>query len=421
MYQKRNFTCQKKVKPLSYYEVKQAKLKAKDYFLADGQGLFLRIKPTGAKSWVFQYKPPHSGNRTKIGFGRYPAASLADAREKRREALELLAKGIDPPKHWEKQAQQARLNNDNTLERVTRQWFAIKKTQVTPGHADDIIRSLENHILPTLGKTPITDIKAPATIDVLKIAASSGKLEMVKRIAQRLNEVMTYAVNTGLIDANPLSGIRAAFKAPVKENYPTLKPGELPELMKALNVATIRLVTRCMIEFQLHTMVRPNEAAGARWDEIDLENNLWTISAERMKMKRPHTVPLSPQVIALLRVMRPISGASDYIFPSDRDPKKHANKETANVALKRMGFKGRLVAHGLRSLASTTLNEKRFDADIIEAALAHVDGSVRGVYNRAEYLERRRVMMAWWSGHIEKAATGNMSLAAGTKALKAVN
>ena len=158
--------------------------------------------------------------------------------------------------------------------------------------------------------------------------------------------------------------------------------------------------------------VRPSEAAGARWDEIDIEAELWTIPEERMKKKRSHTVPLTPQALALLEVIRPLNGRSEYIFRGDRQFNKPTNSSTANMALKRMGYKDILVAHGLRALASTTLNEQGFDPDLIEACLAHVDkNEVRAAYNRAEYIERRREVMCWWSSHIEKAAEGNLSLA----------
>jgi integrase len=232
---------------------------------------------------------------------------------------------------------------------------------------------------------------------------------------------MVYAVNTGLIENNPLAGIGKAFQTPVKQHLPTLKPEELPTLIKALSFASIKTTTRCVIEWQLHTMVRPSEAAGMCWDEIDFDNSLWNIPAERMKSKKDHTVPLSAQALDLLEIMKPISQRSKYVFPSDRSLKKHTNSSTANMALKRMGFDNQLVAHGLRSIASTTLNEEGFDPDIIEAALAHIGkNEVRNAYNRAMYLKRRKPMMQWWSDHIEKAATGNMSLS-GQKGLKVVN
>jgi integrase len=221
---------------------------------------------------------------------------------------------------------------------------------------------------------------------------------------------MTYSANVGLIESNPLTGILKAFEAPKKQHYPTIKPEELPKLMADLSYSTLRLVTRLLIEWQLHTMVRSNEAATAKWADIDVEKACWRIPGDVMKMNKPHVVPLTPQTLAILERIKPVSADNDYIFPADRDLKGHANRESANMALKRIGYKNKLVAHGLRSLASTTLNEQGFDADVIESALAHVDkNEVRRAYNHAEYLERRRVMMAWWSEHIEQAQTGKLN------------
>ncbi len=167
-------------------------------------------------------------------------------------------------------------------------------------------------------------------------------------------------------------------------------------------------------------MTRPAEASSTRWEEIDLESKIWTIPPERMKKRREHRIPLTEQALLLLETMQPISGHREFVFPSDRDPKKPCNSQTANMALKRVGFAGRLVSHGLRSLASTTLNEQGFEADLIEAALAHVDDNqIISAYNRTDYLERRIPMMTWWSGHIEEAAKGSLSVT-GTKQLRGV-
>ncbi len=398
-------------KPLTNTEVKQAKPKDKEYNLADGNGLALRIKPNGSKYWIFNYSRPYTKKRANMGFGTFPDVSLADARHKREAARKLLAKDIDPKEHRDQQEQKKRHAHNNTLEHLAGQWFEIKKSQITFSYANDIWGSLERHIFPSLGKLALHKLTAPKAIDTLKPVAAKGSLETVKRLCQRLNEIMVWAVNSGLLETNPLAGIGKAFQSPQKRNMPTLRPEQLPDLMRTLTTASIKLTTRCLIEWQLHTMTRPSEAAGARWEELNLDKALWNIPAERMKKSRPHSVPLSPQALALLDVMRPISEHRKYIFPADRNPSRHTNESTANVALKRMGFAGSLVAHGLRALASTTLNEQGFDADVIEAALAHIDkNEVRSAYNRAEYLERRRVMMCWWSEHIEQAATGNMSL-----------
>lgn len=398
-------------KPLTNTEVKQAKAKEKPYKLFDGAGLVLKVRVNGSKSWLFMYKKPFVTKRAELVFGMYPSISLAEARELRTTANELLSKDIDPKEHKDALNRQQQETLSNTFEQVAANWFQVKKTEISADYAKDLWRSLELHIFPALGKHPISKITAPLTIDVIKPIAAKGSLETVKRLTQRLNEIMNYAVNTGLIHASPLTGIKAAFKKPEKNNMPTLTPDQLPELMKTISYASIKIVTRCLIEWQLHTMVRPSEAAGAKWSEIDLENNQWLIPAERMKKKRDHTVPLTEQTIELLERLQPISGHREYLFPADRDPKKHANESTANAALKRMGYHKKLVAHGMRALASTTLNEQGFDADVIEAALAHVDkNEVRRAYNRAEYLERRRKLMYWWSEHIEQAQAGKLNI-----------
>lgn len=208
---------------------------------------------------------------------------------------------------------------------------------------------------------------------------------------------MIYAVNTGLLDANPASGIGMAFEKPKKQNMPTLRPEELPKLMRSLVMSNLSVSTRCLIEWQLLTLVRPSEASGARWSEIDLDAKLWTIPAERMKSKREHVVPLSPQALEILEVMKPISVHRKNVFPSRSDPKQPMNSQTANAALKRIGYGGKLVAHGLRSIASTVLNEAGFNPDVIEAALANSDkNEVRRAYNRSTYLKKRRELMNWW-------------------------
>ncbi|QXC56866.1 tyrosine-type recombinase/integrase [Vibrio mimicus] len=410
----------RQTKQLSATEVKNAKAKEKEYYLVDGQGLKLRVLPSGSKQWLFNYYRPTNGKRANLNLGRFPDVSLVQARKASLNAKELIAQGIDPQDERNHQQQAHKEIHEHTFVNVAKDWFAIKQHDVTPDYALDIWRSLELHIFPHISDKPVKAITAPEIIELLKPIEAKGSLETVKRLTQRLNEVMNFATNCGLIQANPLTGIKAAFKKPKKENMAALTPAELPELMGAIANASIKRTTRCLLEWQLHTMTRPAEASGARWDEINWKEKVWTIPAERMKKRREHRIPLTEQMLALLEVMKPISGHRDFIFPSDRDPKKPCNSQTANMALKRMGFAGRLVSHGLRSLASTTLNEQGFDPDLVEAALAHVDDNqVRSAYNRTDYLERRKPMMSWWSGHIEEAAKGSLSVT-GTRQLKII-
>ena len=398
---------------ISDRQLKAVKANDKDFVLSDSDGLQLRVRSKGSIMWNFNYRDPITKNCINMGLGTYPELSLANARKKVVEARELLAQGIDPKVQRNIQIEAKRTETEHTFENIATAWFELKKDSVTPAYAEDIWRSLTLHVFPDLKTTPLSKITAPMIIELLRPIEAKGSLETVKRLSQRLNEIMTYGVNSGLIFANPLSGIRAVFKKPKKQNMAALHPDELPELMLEIANAAIKRTTRCLIEWQLHTMTRPAEAATTRWADIDFDRRIWTIPPERMKKRRPHTIPLSEQALALLEALKPHSGHREYVFPADRNPRTHANSQTANMALKRMGFQDRLVSHGMRSMASTILNEHGWDPELIEVALAHVDkDEVRSAYNRADYIERRRPMMAWWSEHIQKAATGSLSASA---------
>jgi len=395
-------------RPLTNTEVKNAKPREREYNLSDGGGLALRVKPAGSKIWIFNYQRPHTKKRTAISLGAYPAVSLSEARRQRDEYRKLLAQDIDPKIHRDEAKQKL---NDNTLFNVARRWHDIKKKSVDDNHAKKIWRSFELHVFPRLGEIPVDKISASQMIATLEPLTAADTLETVKRVCQRINEVMTFAVNTGIIEHNKLSGIAQAFAKPQKKHLPALPPERLPDLMKALNSASILKTTRCLIEWQLRTMVRASEAAGTRWDEIDFDKKTWTVPAHRMKGKKTHVVPLPEQCISLLNIMKTISNNSDYVFPGARNRSKSVSSQTANTAIKRMGFENDLVSHGMRSIASTTLNERGFDADVIEAALAHVGSDqVRNAYNRTDYFERRKELMKTWNDIVDEAATGNMSI-----------
>jgi len=407
-------------KPLTATEVDSAKPKDKEYSLFDGAGLALRVRQNG-KSWRFSYTRPYSKKRASISFGTYPEVSLKQARKLSFDARELLAQKIDPKDHREEESNSKSAALNNTFKLVAISWFDIHKLNIAAKTAQNLLGGLNNHVFPMLGDVPIHKLTAVSVIAALKPLANEGKAETVYKLCQRINNIMTFALNTGIIETNRLAGIKDAFAVPVVVNRPAIKPEELPELMREIMLANITQTTRCLMEFQLHTMVRPSEAAGAKWSEVDFDKKLWTIPSERMKKRNAHSVPLTEQTLTLLNIMQAGASNSEYVFPADRKANKHANNQTVNAALKRMGYKDQLCAHGLRTLASTTLNEHGHDFDIIEAALAHVQQGVRGIYNRTDYIERRRVMMAYWSNHIDIAATGNMSLSGTLKGLKVVN
>ncbi|HEQ2049693.1 TPA: tyrosine-type recombinase/integrase [Raoultella ornithinolytica] len=407
-------------RPLTNSEVKAAKANDKPVTLYDGEGLELLIKPgSNSKLWRFRYYRPISKKRAMISFGAFPMVSLADARRMRERARALLERDIDPQIHQQQLRDQELIASQNTFAKVAADWYELKKTeQLAPNTIKDIWRSLEKHVIPWIGNRPVTSLVARDFITALDPIKASGKLEALKRVIQRINEVMDYAVNAGLILSNPAAKIRKAFQAPVKKNMPTIRPEALPDLMKTLSVASIELQTRLLIEWQLLTVTRPAESASARWSEIDPNTSTWTIPAGRMKMRREHTIPLPSQALAILDAMRSISGHREYIFPSAKDPKQSMNSQTANAALRRMGYKGILVSHGLRAIFSTAANEAGFPPDVIEAALAHVDtNEVRRAYNRSTYLEQRKVLMIWWGEFVETAATGQMLAGDGAQRL----
>ena len=413
----------RKTLPLTDTQIKAAKPRDKDYSLFDGGGMYLLIKANNSKIWRFKYTRPYTKKGALISFGSYPEVSLQQARKLRDEARELIKQGIDPQEHKAELEQRKQDEISSTFKKVATDWFKVKSGKgLTESTLKRTWESLELHIFPYIGNKSIFKLKAKDFIQAMTPLRANGKLETIKRLCQRVNEIMFYAVNIGLIDANPAAKIKDAFESPTKGQMPTIKAQELPEFMQALSIARVELQTRCVIEWQLLTMTRPSEAVSAKWQEIDFNNCLWVIPAEKMKMRKEHTITLSKQAIAILSIMKPITGHREHIFPSMKPPfNTPMSASTANMAIKRMGYKDKLVAHGLRALASTILNEQGFDPNVIEAALAHVDSnSVRRAYNRATYLEQRRIMLDWWGDFVEQASKGNVSLS-GSRNLKLVN
>ncbi|RJY13167.1 DUF4102 domain-containing protein [Parashewanella spongiae] len=350
----------------------------------------------------------HSSATSLIGLGPHSDVTLAQAREKATRYRQKLSEGIDPQLYMAETKRKLFEEQVNTFRAVAELWVATKKGALKARTISDNWQKLEKYIMPTLGEVPIKSITAPIAIAALRPTEQRGRLEVVKRCSQLMNEILNFAVNSGLVHANPLTGIRSVFQKPIVTHLRALQPHENKVLLQALAYANVYLITRCLIEWQLHTMVRPAEASGAKWSEIDIEKGIWIIPVERMKMKKEHRVPLTKQALAILEMVKPLSGRSEFVFPSTKKYRKSTDPETINRALGRMGLKDRTTAHGLRSLASTTLNEKGFNPDVIEAALAHSDkNTIRSAYNRTTYFEQRVKMMQWWSDHISASAVGS--------------
>ncbi|CZU94297.1 integrase domain-containing protein [Enterobacter hormaechei] len=394
-------------KKLTDTEIKSTKPADKEINLFDGDGLILRIAPLskgGKKNWYFRYAVPVSKKRTKMSLGTYPHLTLARARALRDEYLSLLANGIDPQVHNTQKANALKDATEHTFQAVAKKWLdeKVKTSGISKDHANDIWRSLERNIFPTLGDTPIKEIRPKMLKQHLDPIEKRGVLETLRRIISRLNEIFRYAATEELIEFNPADNLAQRFSKPKKQNMPALPPTELPRFLTVLNNASVRMETRLLIEWQLLTWVRPGEAVRARWADIDTDNSMWNIPSDFMKMKKPHKVPLSKEALRVLDSMKAISGHREWVFPSIKAPLNHMHEQTANAAIIRMGFGGELVAHGMRSIARTAAEESgMFRTDVLEAALAHSKkDEIIAAYNRADYLAERVGLMQWWSDYL---------------------
>lgn len=382
-------------------KIKSIVATGKEQSFSDGNCLVLRVRANGTKSWRFKYTV--NKKVTKISLGAYPAVTLAEARSVAVNYMQLLAKGIDPKEYESAKKLEASRKLANTLYAAAELWFERKQPTVTAHHAAREWRTLEMYIFPKLKGTPLESITAIDTIEILRPLEADGKHSTIKRICQSLNQIMDYSVNHGFINANPLAKIIKVFTKNKVEHMATIKPEELPDFLTALNNSqTIQNKTKLLILWQLHTMTRSKEAAGTKWADINIEESVWVIPAEEMKRRKAHRVPLTPATLAILEQMKPLSGHHEYVFPSERNEKSHASTYTVNAAIKRsLGYKDKLVAHGLRSVASTALHEKGYDSLLVEACLAHADeNETRAAYNRSDYLEQRRPIMNWWSANV---------------------
>ena len=385
-------------------KIKSITSTGKEQTLSDGGGLQLRVLPSGTKSWQFKFKNPVSGKFNRMPLGLYPALSLANARIRALECQEQLVQGINPKDQEQSEKKAEKLKAENTLIVAAQHWFEIKKTKVTAAHAQRVWRTLEIYIFPKMGNLPLEAINRRNTYDLIRPIEIDGKHSTVKRICQSLVQIMDYYVDIEVLEVNRLAKIIHMFTKNKVEHMATIKPDELPDFLSTLKSSkTIQDKTRLLILWQLHTMTRSKEAAGAKWADINIEELVWVIPAKEMKRRRTHRIPLTPSTLAILEQMEPLSGNYEYVFPNERNIQSHASTYTVNNAIKNsLGYKGKLVAHGMRSIASTALHEHGYDSLLIEACLAHNDeNKTRAAYMRSDFLKQRRPIMSWWSEFIE--------------------
>jgi len=389
--------------PLSETTVRMAKPRLKAYRLADANGLYVEVAPNGSRYWRLKYR--FDGKEKRLALGVYPVVSLAKARDDAREARRLLNDGIDPSVRKKERVREAKLATANSFEAVAREWHEIMRPKWTPHHAKNVIESLEQDIFPAIGNRPIAELKAPEILDALRKIERRGAIDIAQRVRQRCGAVFAYAIGTGFAETNPVAAMKGIFLTRRKEPRKMLPRDELPEFLRKLREHNGDRMIVLALRFIIQTMVRTNELRGARWQEIDLQKGVWSIPAERMKMRAPHVVPLSKQALALLDDLKPITGRYDLLFPGRSDHRKPISENTLLYALYRMGYHQRATIHGFRALASTVLNEcGLWKPDAIERQLAHKEQNlVRAAYHRSEYFEERARMMQWWGDYLDAA------------------
>ncbi|MBA0191645.1 tyrosine-type recombinase/integrase [Pectobacterium carotovorum] len=393
--------------PLNARQIETAKPQDKEYKLTDGAGLYLLIKPNGAKYWRLKYRV--AGKEKKLSIGVYPDISLAEARLKREEARKIVASGGDPSEQKQVERQAKKINIDNTFKAIALEWHEYKRPNWSKGYAEDLMEAFENDIFPDIGKRPVAEIKPLEMLTSLRKLEKRGVLDKLRKIRQACNQVFRYAIVTGRAENNPASELASALPPPKATHYPHLLPDELPDFLRALSTYSGSKVTQLATRILMLTGVRTIELRQAEWKEFDFEKQLWEVPKERMKMRRPHLVPLSDQVIDALQQLYAVTGRYNLVFPGRNDITKPMSEASINQVLKRIGYHGKATGHGFRHTMSTILHEQGYNTAWIELQLAHVDkNTIRGTYNHAQYLEQRRGMLQWYGDFVDGLEHGDV-------------
>ena len=400
-----------------------AKPQAKPYKLTDERGMYLLVKPDGARWWRFDYRRPGSGKRNTLSLGTFPDVSLRKAREKREDARELVADGIDPSEQRQEDSVAKKAAAANTFEAVAREWLARKAAHewVETQTAKET-RNLEKHVFPKIGRKPIADLDVDDLSPIVLGLADTGHHELAHRLRANLSRIMVYAAATKRI----ARGMNPA--APLKELMPPRRPSKrmptitetarIGELLRAIDTHAGTFIVGCALKLSAMWACRPGEIRQSEWVNVDMdgEHPTLTIPPSIRKLRRvqkedpetqPHIVPLSTQAVAILRELHTLTGRNKYLFPGARDPKRPMSEAAVTAALARLGYKGTLVAHGFRHMASTLLNEHGWTPDAIERQLSHKDrDKIRGTYNLAQYMDERRRMMQSLADYLDGLRVG---------------
>lgn len=396
--------------PLTDTAIRKAKPGDAPIKLRDGGGLYLLMRPDGARWWRWDYRRPVTGKRNTLSLGTYPDVGLADARQRHAEARKLLAAGVDPGE----QRKQARREQAavaaaawDTFEVVAREWMA--RQTVAHVTAEKNRWLLEAFLFPEIGSRPIGEISPRELLDALRKIEATGKLETAGRAKIKAGQVFRYAMLEGKAEIDPTASLRGAIKsAKARHHAAVTDPVKIGQLLRAIEGFSGQPVTHAALKLAPLVFVRPGELRAAEWEEMDLEAAVWRIRPERMKMKAAHLVPLSSQAVAILRELHALTGGGRHVFPGLR-PNRIMSENTINAALRALGYSGReMTGHGFRSMAATRLNEMGWNADAIERQLAHAEtNKVREAYTHAaQYLPERVRMMQAWADYLDGLRAG---------------
>lgn len=387
--------------------IKAAKPESKQYRMSAGQGMYLQVMPNGSKLWRLKYR--HGGKEKTLSFGAYPDVTLAQARLKREEARQQIAEGIDPSELIKEQRQQAKAKV-LTFKTVAERWYkdktelALKPWAVST--AEKARLYLEKDLYPAFGSRPIAEITRLELIELNAKIEERGALDVSKKIRQWLGAIFDDAYDRGEIPANPAHNLKAGArsKGATHKHHPSVAFSELPAMLEAVDATSSHRLIKAAVRLLMLTAVRPAELRLAQWSEFDLDAAVWTVPAERMKMRRPHSVPLTSQALELLAQIKAVN-PTGYLFIVQGA--KPISENTINKTIKLAGYGGKHTGHGFRHLLSTELNERGYNSDWIEAQLAHAsEDKIRATYNKAQYLEQRRTMMQDWADSIDALAAG---------------
>lgn len=370
---------------------KNAKPREKSYKLHDGRGLYLRIDPTGNKYWILRYW--ENRKERQLSLGPYPVISLREAREQRDAIQNARARGQSPTTRPHPPAP--------TMEAVINEWLNVRMTGKAPKYIRATHQRLQKYILPAIGHKDITAVTSGDILRICRDIERTGKSEIPRRVKGIISMVFKYAIAAGYAEADPAAPLAGALQPQQTHHMATVTdPVSIRRILDAMREYPFP-VMRAALLLSIYTFARPGEIRAAEWTEI--KGNVWDIPAGKMKMKRRHIVPLSRQAQEIIKELRSITGKGRYLFPSPRNDDRCMSENGVRVALRTLGFdKETITPHGFRAMASTILNERGFNRDVIERQLSHVEGnSVRRAYNHAEYLEERENLMQYWADYLD--------------------